>query len=497
MHHESIVGRHAELQILKQIYESHEPQFVALYGRRRIGKTFLISEFFKYKGVYFEITGIKNGPISQQLHHFSYEFSRQFIETNRMVNPTNWVEAFHLLNDAIEKVANDKKIILFFDEIPWLASQKSGFLGALEHFWNRYASRNKNIILVVCGSAAAWIIKNIIHNRGGLHGRVTKQIPLYPFTLTETEQYLESRGINLDRKQIIDIYMAIGGVPKYLAYIERGKSAAQNINNICFSFTGGLNKEFDELYQSLFDNYAQHVSIVKALAHKKNGLTKNALLQAVKMPSGGTSSKMIQELVDSGFIMYIPPFGKKKVGGIYRLIDEYSLFYLTWIVGAAGVSIGSVDSEYWMKKYGTSAWNAWSGCAFESLCLKHVHKIKEALGISGIDTVDSGWRYIPAPGSDTQGAQIDLVIDRADRCMNLCEMKYSESEFVIEKEYAAKLQTKKHVFRQHALTKKTLFMTMITPYGVKKNAPALGVVDNELTLDALFSSLHSGLLNSW
>ena len=262
----TIIGRDEELEMLQEIYESTEPQFLAVYGRRRIGKTFLISEFFKNKGVYFEITGMKEGTTSEQLFQFAYEFSRQFNAGERIASPKNWAQALNLLHEAVEKVEKGEKIILFFDEVPWLASPRSKFLNALEHFWNRYISRNKNVILIICGSSASWIIRNIINNKGGLHGRVTRKMRLLPFTLLETEKYLKSRHIELDRKQIIDIYMAMGGVPKYLSYIARGKSATQIINDVCFSLNGGLYNEFDNLYSSLFENYEHHVAIVKALA---------------------------------------------------------------------------------------------------------------------------------------------------------------------------------------------------------------------------------------
>ena len=481
-----IVGREEELKILQEVYESTDPQFLAVYGRRRIGKTYLISEFFKDKGAYFEITGMKDGTLAEQLFQFAYEFSRQFNEGKRIPSPKSWAEALNLLHEAVEKVEKGRKIILFFDEVPWLASPRSKFLNALEHFWNRYISRNNNVIMIICGSSASWIIRNIINNKGGLHGRVTRKIRLLPFTLLETENYLKSRHIELDRKQIIDIYMAMGGVPKYLTYVARGKSAAQVINEVCFSLNGGLHNEFNNLYKSLFENYEHHIAIVKVLSKAIEGLTKDELLEKAKLTSGGSSSRIIGELVDAGFLIYVPSFDKKKVGGIYRLIDEYSLFYLTWIAENSEIGLENVDPEFWIKKHRTSKWKAWSGCAFESLCLKHIQKIKKALGISGISTVESGWRYLPQKATHQQGAQIDLVIDRADKCINLCEMKYSDSEFIIEKPYVENLINKKKVFRELTGTTKTLFTTLVTTYGVKKNTHCLSVVDNQLTMNDLF-----------
>jgi len=481
----TIVGREDEIKILNEVYESSEPEFLAVYGRRRIGKTYLIHEFFKDKGLYFEITGMKDGTTSEQLFQFAYEFSRQFNQGKSIVPPKNWVEALNLLHQAIEKTDKNKKIILFFDELPWLASPRSRFLNALEHLWNRYLSKTKNIVMIVCGSSASWIIKNIINNKGGLHGRLTRKIRLLPFTLSETEQYLKARHIELDRKQIIDLYMAMGGVPKYLSYITRGKSAAQIINEVCFSLSGGLYQEFDNLYKSLFEGYENHIAIVKALSKCTQGLTKEELLEDTKLTSGGFSSKIIEELIDAGFLIYVPSFNKKKNSGVYRLIDEYSYFYLTWIKDNSKISFESIDPEFWIKKYRTAKWATWSGLAFESVCFKHIQKIKKALGISGVSSTESGWRYFSRKKGE-QGAQIDLVIDRADKCINLCEMKYSDSEFLIDKSYEENLQNKKRIFREETNTNKTLFTTLVTTYGVKKNQHYFSSVDHQLTMNDLF-----------
>ena len=482
----AIIGREEELGLLQEVYEAKESHFVAVYGRRRIGKTYLINEFFKDKGLYFEITGAKKATIAQQLFQFAYEFSRKFNRGEQVSPPKNWTQALNLLYEAVEKIGKEEKVILFFDEVPWLATPRSNFLNALEHFWNRYISRCENVVLIICGSSASWIIRHIINNKGGLYGRVTRKIALLPFTLSETERYLKSRHIELDRKQIIDVYMAIGGVPKYLSYISRGKSAAQIINQLCFSLNGGLYNEFENLYQSLFDSYEHHIAIVKALSQATDGLTKSELLGEVKLPSGGSSTRVIEDLVNAGFLIYVPSFNKKKIGGVYRLIDEYTLFYLTWIENLSKISLSGVGVDFWIKKQETPKWYAWSGFAFESLCLKHIKNNKKALGIGGISTIESGWRYVPKKSSREQGAQIDLVIDRADKCVNLCEMKYSDSEFTIDKSYMENLKNKKRVFREQTETHKTLFITMVTTYGVKKTAHYLAIVDHQLKMDDLF-----------
>jgi len=477
-----ILAREREVKILKKLYDSNQPEFLAIYGRRRIGKTFLIRQFFKEKGIYFELTGIKNGSYKHQLHSFTTEFFRVFgAKPSKKFN--SWLEAFDELRIAVEQSSGTGKIILFFDELPWLATPKSNFIQALDHFWNRYMSDDQRIILIVCGSAASWMIKKIICDKGGLHGRLTEKIRLLPFDLQETENFLLSRGIALDRKQLIDLYMAMGGVAKYLTYIEKGRSSLQEVNRICFH--GPLFKEFNELYSSLFSNYNQHISIVKALARQTSGFTKSQISEATGIALGGGLTDILHELEESSFINSSVSFGKKKYEMRFRLIDEYSLFYIKWIEQAKSVDLKGCDENFWLKAGNSPSGRSWFGYAFEVLCLKHIRKIKEALGIAGVITNESSWIYKPSTGDD-KGAQIDLIIDRADNCINLCEIKFVNEIFSIDKDYAVQLRSKKNIFIEKTKSKKSVFLTLITPYGAKKNATGLGVVDVELTMDDLF-----------
>ena len=477
-----IFAREREVKILEKVYHSKQPEFLAIYGRRRIGKTFLMRQFFKEKGTYFELTGIKKGSYKHQLHSFITEFFRVFGKKPSH-KVSNWLEAFDELRTAIEQSAHIGRIILFFDELPWLATPKSNFIQALDHFWNRYMSDDPRIILIVCGSAASWMIKKIICDKGGLHGRLTEKMRLLPFDLEETEKFLVSRGIMLDRKQLIDIYMAIGGVAKYLTYIEPGQSSLLAVNRICFD--GPLFKEFDELYSSLFTNYTQHIAVVRALAGQTCGLTKSQICEKTDIVFGGGLIDILHELEESGFINSSASFEKKKNDIRFRLIDEYSLFYIKWIEQAKSVDLKGLDENYWLKVRNSPVGYAWFGYAFEILCLKHIRKIKEALGISGVITRESAWVYKPR-ADDGKGAQIDLLIDRADNCINLCEIKYVNDVFTIDKDSAMQLRSKKNIFIEKTKSKKSIFLTLITPYGVKKNGASLGVVDVELNMDDLF-----------
>jgi len=477
-----IYARIRELKVLEQLYTSGQAEFLAIYGRRRIGKTFLIREYFKKKGVYFALTGVKGANVRKQLKNFSEEFDRVFGSSERYV-PKDWFEAFALLRKAIEKLKGEERIILFFDELPWLATPRSGFLDDLDHFWNRYMSDNKRVILIVCGSAASWMIKKVVQDKGGLHGRLTAKIRLLPFDLSETEVFLRQRGVTLSRKAIIDIYMAIGGVPKYLSYIQKGKSAMQIIGHLCFD--GPLTDEFNELYSSLFENHNRHINIVKAMAEHPGGLTKTELAKATDMSPGGGMNGVIEELEQSGFILPTRDFGKQKKEMRFRLIDEYSLFYLKWAPRAKESNLTGMDDKFWMNVFNTPLGQIWAGYAFEILCFKHLSRIKEALGISGVLTNASGWNYKPPKGSTEKGIQIDLLIDRADNCINLCEIKYCNDEFVINKTYDQELRTKKSTFLSHSKTRKSVFTTLISPYGIKKNG-YFATAEVTLTMEDLF-----------
>lgn len=482
-----LVGRNHEISIFESLLGSDEPQFIAVYGRRRVGKTFLIREFFKQKGLYFELTGVKDADLHTQLGNFLEALTTWFQPDIPFAQPKTWVEAFRYLKVLLEKESSKKKVIIFFDELPWLASKKSGFKEALDHFWNHWASQKPNLILVVCGSAASWMITHILHDKGGLHNRITRQIRLLPFTLSETRQLFEQKNIRFDEKQIADIYMAMGGIPYYLNQIVKGFSAAQNINKLCFSKDGVLVDEFERIYRSLFDSPELYLKIVEVLASAPQGLTRNQLLAKLKRASGSTITLALQGLEESGFIQKYIPFEKKMSDAIYWLSDEYSLFYLKWIRKAPGSILNSRSHQYWLERHQTPSYKSWAGLAFEKLCRKHVFQIKKALGISGISSNEAVWRRV-AKGDKKidKGCQIDLLIDRGDHCISVCEMKYSENPFVISKAYAEELKGKIAIFKQSTETKKTVFLTLVTVFGVEPNAYRGQLVSNEVMLKDLF-----------
>ena len=475
---DEFVGRDDECRILQGALESPDAELIAVLGRRRVGKTFLIRTVYK-SNMLFEFSGVHDASLQDQLFNFSVALGTVTGNIRRSSVPGSWMEAFVFLEEYLAPIVKEKKSVIFFDEFPWIQTHRSGFLSAFGHFWNTWASRQQNLVVVICGSAASWMIRHIVNNQGGLHNRITRRIRLLPFNLNETEEYLQSRKVNLDRYQILQLYMALGGIPQYLKNIKPGESAAQAIDRLCFTKDGGLIDEFRNLYQSLFDNAENHIAIIIALAAKGMGLTRTEAIQQSGLSSGGTTSRLFEELAESGFITAYIPLDKKVNDSIYKLTDEYSLFYLKFIEKARTKGPGT-----WLKLTSTPSWKSWSGFAFEGICFKHAPQIKKALGISGVLTSESVWRY--KPRGEEQGTQIDLLIDRTDHCINICEMKFAQSEVIIDKAYAENLRQKENVFRERTRLRKTLFLTMVTTYGVRKNDYYVGLVVNEVKMDALF-----------
>ena len=479
----TLTGRVPEMRKLAQALASDEAEFVAIYGRRRVGKTFLVREFFG-NAIRFELTGMHGVTLADQLENFAAALGHAKGMSEKLRPPDSWREAFEQLERHIEALpppAAGSKHVVFLDELPWLDTRRSKFCPALEHFWNSWASRRKDLLLVVCGSAASWMVRHLVEAKGGLHNRITRRIRVLPFALEETAAFLKSRGVELTPYQVVELYMAFGGVPHYLKMAEPGLSAFQIIDRVCFASQGELRDEFSRLYASLFDHPEEHLAIVKALGEKREGLTRNELLTATGLRSGGGTTRRLDELAESGFILASIPFGRKEKDAQYRLSDEFSLFHCTWI---APLGKRMPENGYWIKQRQSPRWRAWSGYAFEGICLKHARQIKAALGISGVQTTEAPWRHHPATGES--GAQIDLLIDRADDTINLCEMKFSEGAFTIDKRYADIMRHKRDTFRRVTGTRKNLFFTMVTTYGVADNPCAKELVASRVEVEALF-----------
>jgi uncharacterized protein len=473
-----IIGRSKEQEVLLKALHSRRPEMVAVTGRRRVGKTYLIQNVYAAQMV-FQISGVQDASLKEQLKNFTYLLKKTFGAGTPLEKPTSWLDAFQQLITCLETQTNTEKQVVFFDELPWLATRRSDFLKGLSFFWNSWASQ-QNIVVVICGSSASWMIQKVVEHKGGLHNRLTKRVHLFPFNLGETEAYLKNLNIYFNRYQIIELYMAMGGIPHYLNEVEAGFSAAQNIERICFAPTGLLNNEFARLYPALFENADNHIAIIKALAEKWQGLTRNEVVILSKLSDGGGVTRCLDELISSGFVSTYFPFGKKKKEMLYRLTDEYSLFYLQFIENKA-----RKGTNIWLELSQTQDYKSWSGYAFESLCLKHIPQIKKALGISGIYAETSSF-YQKGTSQDA-GVQIDLLIDRKDNVINVFELKFYNGLMNLSKSYAADLRNKITIFKEMTETRKQVFLSLLTTFGLKHNEHSLGLIDNALTMDILFA----------
>lgn len=468
-----IIGRKEEQKLFRELMNSKRSEFVAVYGRRRVGKTFLIREAFNYQFT-FQHTGVLDAPLSEQLVEFRESLYSAGMKQTAL--PKTWSEAFHALERFLQQLPEGRKV-LFIDELPWMDTPRSNFIRALDHFWNSWASARRDILLIVCGSATSWIIDNIVMNYGGLHNRLTRQIYLRPFCLRECEELCKSEKLGFTRRQVLEAYMALGGIPYYWSYMRRGESVAQNFDRMFFSEKGELTGEFDALYASLFRNPNPHLTIINTLAGKKSGMTRGEILDVSGMDDNATFVKAMKELEQCDFIRKFTVIGKKAKGAMYQLIDNFTLFYYQFMK----VNVNG-DEHFWTNNYQSSIHNVWAGLAFERACLLHLPQIKKALGFSAVISSAHSWSFKP---SDGHGVQIDLLIDRNDDCINLCEMKYSTAKYRLDEQEYERLQYCRETFIAESGTSKAVQLTMVTPFGLVSGGYADDIQCN-VTMDDLF-----------
>ena len=472
-----LIGRIREMARLREALNSDVSEFIAVYGRRRVGKTFLIREAFESKFTFFH-AGLARGDKAAQLDEFSKSLALYGLAERPKLK--SWSDAFFELEMALSARPRGKKVI-FLDELPWMDTQKSGFIDALEHFWNGWCAMRKDIVLVVCGSATSWIVSKIMKNHGGLHNRLTDQIRLQPFTLKECEEMSVQKHLNWSRQQILEAYMVLGGVPFYWEKLEKSQSVDQNIDRLFFGPEAPFGDEFEQLYASLFKHPAGHIAVVTALGVKKCGMTRMELMENAGLDDGGAVSKVLKELESCGFIRSYSVPGKKKRSAVYQLIDNFTLFYFKFMTGNRNRRAGE-----WLSGAMSQSRRIWNGLAFERVVLAHVNQMKKALGISGVRTVEYAWRAAKQEATD-DGAQIDLLIHRADKAVNICEMKYGDDLFEISAEEMRKLKRRREVFVREEKFRGSVFLTMVTPHGVVHNVQ-WNDIQSEVTLDDLFAN---------
>lgn len=455
---EDIIGRQAEIQEFERFYSSGKPEFIAVYGRRRVGKTYLINSLYDEQYA-FSTTGIIEGTKDEELTAFHTSLKLYGYKGRK---PRAWMSAFEALRQLLEsKKVHGKRMVVFIDELPCLATPRSGLVKALDFFWNSWGCKQKELFLIVCGSATSWIIRKIIDNRGGLHNRITHEKHLFPFTLKETREFLHQSGFTWPDINILQTYMALGGIPYYLGMLNKDQSLTDNIDALFFSGEKPLTKEYSRLYKSIFKESEKYEAVIKALSSNKKGYTRKELAEKLKVENNGHFGNILEDLVNCDFIREYNTISKKvrTNSSIYQLVDFYSIFYHTFAAKKQS------DAHYWAHTLNTPAQNNWYGHAFERVAMAHIPQILSALGIDRILTQYCSWRSNDLTG----GAQIDLVISRADNMINLCEAKYSASEYSLTKDESMKLLHRMELFQTATATRKGIFITLITTHGLAKN----------------------------
>jgi uncharacterized protein len=464
MSNKIIVGREIEIAKLNALIDNTNADLVMVYGRRRVGKTFVIKNTYGSK-MNFQFTGGKLTTTEEHLEQWALKLT-QASGKNSFEKPANWMQAFGQLKTYLNTVNAKKRRIVFLDEVPWLDNHRSGFLAALEYHWNDWMT-DQNLILVLCGSATSWMLKNIMNNAAGLHNRVTKHLKMIPFTLAETERFLLWKRIKWTKSEIMTVYMALGGIPYYLEQLSFEKSAIQNIDALLFNPAGELKNEFQNLYRALFDNYTAYEAVVKAIAKKRKGVTRNEIIEITKIENGGGLTKILNELEECSFIESYIPFGKKIQNTLFHLTDEYTAFYFHFSPNKKGKGSFVALSQ-------SASYKSWAGYAFENICMRHKDKLAAALGISGMYyTTPSFYQKADAENS---GFQIDMLIDRADNVINVCEMKYYNTQYEFTKKEMETANEMIEKFRKISKTKKQILYTLVTNNGLKPNQYSIGTV---------------------
>lgn len=476
----TIIGRKEEIAELHRIYHLRQAQLVAVYGRRRVGKTFLVRELFKDKFAFYH-TGLSpielqdGNLLEAQLSAFNASLIRYGAKAE--AGPKSWMEAFHRLSVLLGKRNGNERLVVFLDELPWMDTPRSGFITAFEHFWNGWGSGQDNLMLIVCGSATSWIQDNLINSYGGLYDRVNAEIRLLPFNLHETEQLLQSQGVTMSRYDILQLYMAVGGIPMYLSYVQPGYSLAQTIDNLFFSRQAKLRNEFERLFHSIFKSPQPYISIISLLAKRQAGYSREDISKQTGIASNDRFTKYLRALETSDFIECYKPFENSKRDKLYRLVDPFCLFYLNQVEDK------DREEHFWRDNENLPSLNAWRGRAFENVCLKHVEQIKAAMGVAGVSSNNAPWTM---RGTESQhGMQIDLIISRSDRVVNLCEMKFVNGEFEVKKDYEVKLRNRLNWMIDHCGRRQNVQMTLVTTYGLKYGMHS-GIFQKVVTMDSLF-----------
>ncbi len=471
-----IISRKEEKKDLEYCERSKKSELICVYGRRRVGKTFLVEQTFR--DFAFRAVGLEKGTTKQQLK----SFGQRLIEYGDDIKqtPENWFEAFSRLDkilsgESIRRSLNGKKIV-FLDEFPWFATKKSDFLVAFEDYWNRRGTQDGDLLFIICGSATSWIIKNVIKNTGNMFQRVTKKICVEPFTLAETELFFKDREFDWSREQIAECQMIFGGLPFFFDLMNTSQSLVKNINRLLFDKDALFGDETKKLLDATLSESPIYEKILSKLAFARYGIKKSELQVEIAAPNG-TYGRAVQDLVDCGYVI---EYKKKyeEYNPLYiQLVDPFLLFHYHYLSKEKRIDsyedlIGNIGR-----------YDNWRGTAFEILCLNNTASIKSALGIRGVKTECYPWYN--STDKKNERVQIDMVIERADKITNLCEIKYTNKPFVIDASYEQELIKKRDIFKEKTGTSQALKVIIISAAGVS-GTRYTSYISDIITLDDIF-----------
>ena len=477
-----MIGRTKEINELNYLYDRNEAELVAIYGRRRVGKTYLVDEVFKDR-ITFRHAGLSPvemkehpeiRPLKQQLQAFYYSLLYHGMKKSHC--PKDWLEAFYMLEVFLRDRDDGTRQLVFLDELPWMDTNSSGFITGSESFWNGWGCHRKNLMVVVCGSANSWILDKLINNHGGLYNRVTYEIKLEPFNLAECEKFLKECGVKLSRYDITQSYMIVGGIPYYMKYYEPGKSLAQNVDRLFFEKNSKLKNEYNRLFSSVFNNPERMKMLVEFLSQRSSGYTRKEIIENTDAKDGGILSENLEALIASDFIIKYVPFGIGKREEHYKLIDPFCIFYLKFVKDR-----NRIENGFWQQNVTSHSISAWRGFAFENVCFNHINQIKKALNILGVYSQQYAW----IKRDSEEGTQIDLIIERNDNIVNMCEIKFYSDEFVVKEDYDRLLRSRRSILAEKIKKKYVIHSTLISTYGIKNNEYRWSF-DSVITLDDLF-----------
>ena len=305
---------------------------------------------------------------------------------------------------------------------------------------------------------------------------ITCQIFLRPFSLKETELFMNDRDFGWSRKQIAEAQMVFGGLPFFFDLLNPDESLTWNINMLCFNQHALLRNESKKLLEATLKKSPVYNRIMERLSHNYYGMPKAQCQEELGIPQG-TFTRAVDDLVKCGYVHESKDNYIKGHPLRLQLVDPFLLFHYNFLSKNAPVQVKSFE----VYKADTGKYINWRGHAFEVLCLYHIEQIKKALGISGVNTNEYSWISSKKEG----GAQIDLVIERDDGIANLCEEKFTDTAFSISSEYEEDLLNKIELYKQETKTKHATKLVLISVEGIKGSAHTEHIT-RVLTLDDLF-----------